>query len=288
MKKTIVSTLVMAAVAAPVFAGAKIDVYNESSTEGDRASKQGIILGLDADYALGTAFGEMEATTNKDLEFTGGFKFELTDIFYLKPSVGYVFNLNKSKDSFSTNLGTFDATELGDDKKYEGYTVDMDLHLNHQDFASDVVKVGLEVGAELENGFFTSFRYRLEQEVTAESAKISAHGHFFPKDGRDGADFEETRNLASVKGQNSRIGRADLLMGYAFDGVTLTAKAIRKDQLNKNFNDLYGKKHRYSSEIKATLTSFDGVAPYLQLSSGKTTRKGFDDNKIKLGAAFTF
>lgn len=252
MKKTIVSALVLSALSGSVLAGFKVDVNNESKTSGKRESKQTLVLSV----SEGLGFGEVEVNTDKDIELTAGMKLELTPSFYVKPTLGYLFNGSDNKKSGTIDDVTFKATGL----------------------ASNVAKVGVESGFVFENGFYTSVRYRVDSEVHSRKVTIF-----------DKSDSEF--NSVSFKGEKSIIGRTDLTAGYKFDLVTIQAKAIHKDQLSSKYKkDVFAPQlnNHWSSELKATLTMFDGVQPYLELSSDRTYRKGFDDNKVKLGAAFRF
>ncbi|BCN26398.1 hypothetical protein [Vibrio alfacsensis] len=281
MKKTILSVFVLSAVSASAAADLKVDLYNESETSGDRSSKQGVIIGYGQDTLIGSVFGEVEVTTNTDIELTGGMKFDLTDNFYLKPNIAYVFNGENNKKSSAWN--TSDSFE--DQKLEAGYK------LEATGLASDIVKVALEAGMQFESGFYASARYRIEQQI--ESTKVKESGFVrYTSGGMDPEfnDVNESFSKTVFKGEKSRTGRTDLTAGFAFDYVTIQGKAIHKYELNKHhFNrKVYGTSGRWGSELKATLTTFDGIAPYLQLSSDHTYRKGFDDNKVKLGMEFVF
>lgn len=256
MKKTIVSALVLSALSGSVLAGFKVDVNNESKTSGKRESKQTLVLSV----SEGLGFGEVEVNTDKDIELTAGMKLELTPSFYVKPTLGYLFNGSDNKKNGTVEDFAFKASGL----------------------SSDVFKVGAEAGFEFENGFYTSARYRVESNV--EAMKLSVSDALDPS-------FGQGKNEFTAKGERSIIGRTDLTAGYKFDLVTIQAKAIHKDQLSRKYKkDEFAPqlKNHWSSELKATLTMFDGVQPYLELSSDRTYRKGFDDNKVKLGAAFSF
>ncbi|WP_086775557.1 hypothetical protein [Vibrio coralliirubri] len=278
MKKLAVASAVLAVmVSSAAFANVSLDVYSERVTNaktgffGDSSAKQGAIIGFSPIENVSFC---AEATTAKDLDLGAAYTFEISEHFYVKPQMGYVAKFGKSKDI----NGKIDF------KEDAGNSIDS-FHVTG--VKSDVAKFGLETGANF-GEFFTSVRYRVDYDVTPFSIDV--------KGKKDGKAHKE--NLAK---ERSQIGRTDLLVGYHFDAVTLTAKAIHKAELNKDLksNGDFGKKvnsalkgtdcrygydSNWTSEVKATFTSFDGVAPYVQYAHNHQN----SDNAIKLGAKFAF
>ncbi|MEZ9396738.1 hypothetical protein AB4393_12285 [Vibrio splendidus] len=282
MKKLAITTAVLASLAASsAFAEVTVDIYGDRTTNKDFANAdkatQGVVIGYSPIENLDF---DAEVTTDKDLDLGVAYKFELGSNFYLKPQMGYVI---ESEDGYKASTGKF-ANLDPIKNRYD------QLHLNIPN--SNVMKAGLETGANF-GEFFTSVRYRIEMDTSKN--KLTATG---PKS----AGKVVSDDLVS---ETSRIGRTDLLIGYHFDAVTLTAKAIHKTQLNKDIrkindalNDfdkfadttpldvdkLGTSNSSWTSEVKATLTSYSGVAPYVQYAHNHDSK----DNQIKLGAKFSF
>lgn len=266
MKKVAVASAVLAAItASSAFADMSVEVYSDRTTadgnffESARAATQGVVFGYSPMDNLGL---EAEITTNKDIELSGGYKFDLTENFYLKPQLGYVA---KFKDGFATSAQFEEPESL-----YNTYN-ELTLKLPN----SNVAKLGLEAGTAF-GDFFASARYRVE--LATEAQKLTANSVVL-----GGATL--STNLEKEK---SRLGRTDLMVGYNLDAVTVTAKAIHRSQLNKDLrevNGVFGYDNSFwSSEVKATLTNFDAVTPYVQFARNHENK----DNQIKLGAKFAF
>ncbi|WP_375753721.1 hypothetical protein [Vibrio sp. HN007] len=262
MKKVAVASAVLAAItASSAFANTSIEVYSDRSTsdskffEGAKGATQGIIIGHSPMDNLGLA---AEFTTNKEIDLGAAYKFDLSENFYVKPQVGYVV---KFKDGFSESWDDLPPLKPGDYTK-----------LTIEDPNSDVVKAGLEAGAAF-GDFFASARYRIDFDIEADKIK--------------GTNVKNGASTNFLK-EKSRIGRTDLMVGYNLDAVSLTAKAIHKSQLNKDIRDINGlsgdANSFWTSEFKATLNNFDGVAPYVQFARNHENK----DNQIKLGAKFSF
>ncbi|WP_264875776.1 hypothetical protein [Vibrio agarivorans] len=272
MKKTILSALVLAAVSAPSFAIVKVDVYNESKMEGDRHSKQGVEVQYAMDMGLG--FG-IEVDTNKAVELSTNYVWAMDNGFYLKPQMSYVFKGEKSQKTPWIDMA---SSAPGEDEKY--------TYLQLEGFDgenSDTFKAGLEGGLQFGNGFYTALRYRFDKQTDATSIKFNIAQNAKGKSAKEYSKLADSRSL---------IGRTDIVLGYDFGFLTLQGKGIHKAELNKDIKDAYKAVHMkdsgWGTELKATITAFDGVAPYLQLASRETTRKGFDNNEVKLGVAFSF
>lgn len=273
MKKLAVASAVLAALTtSAAFASVSVDAYNDYNAD-SRKSKQGIELGYSPiDNLALTA----EVTTNKDLDLGVAYTFDIADSFYVKPSVGYVAkwgdndNFKNKWENVDPIFDKFDTLELSGTN-------------------SNVYKFGLEAGASF-GDFFTSARYRLEIDAKPDQLTVSG-----PKNVSE--DLYKER---------SRIGRTDLLVGYNFaETVTITAKGIYRSQLNESlrektgqFNDVSEALSKagvdgagftypnsfWTSEIKATLTSIEGILPYVQYSRNYANK----DDMIKLGAKFVF
>ncbi|MDG3086495.1 hypothetical protein P7F88_10370 [Vibrio hannami] len=262
MKKLTVASAVLAAItASSAFADTSVEVYSDRSTsagnffEGAKGATQGVVIGHSPMENLGLA---AEFTTNKEIDLGVAYKFDVTENFYVKPQLGYVV---KFKDGYADSWDDLPPLKPGD------YT-----RLTIEDPNSDVVKAGLEAGAAF-GEFFASARYRIDFDIEAD--KIS------------GTNVKNGASTNFYK-EKSRIGRTDLMVGYNMEAVTLTAKAIHKSQLNKDIrsiNSTFGDTNSFwTSEVKATLTNFDSVAPYVQFARNHDTK----DNQIKLGAKFAF
>ncbi|GAB2643632.1 hypothetical protein [Vibrio panuliri] len=256
MKKLAVTSAVLAALmgAAPAIAGITLDVYGErvTGTEkneglfGESSAKQGVELA----YGYENLTLSAEATTGKDLDLGASYKFELGENFYLKPSAGFVYKWNKKDD----DIEILDFTQFGT--------------------KSNVAKFGVEAGAAF-GDFFASARYRIDTNTS-----------------KTGQRYVDSNNKTVENSARSSIGRTDLLVGYNLENVTLTAKGIHKSELNKDIRS-FNTHHRllesktnsfWSSELKATFTGYEGVAPYIQYAHNHDNH----DNAIKLGAKFSF
>ncbi|OLQ92317.1 hypothetical protein BIY22_16010 [Vibrio panuliri] len=250
MKKLAVTSAVLAALmgAAPAIAGITLDVYGERVTGTEK--NEGLFGESSAKQGVELAYGyenltlSAEATTGKDLDLGASYKFELGENFYLKPSAGYVYKWNKKDADFNKGV----VSQYGN--------------------KTNVAKFGVEAGAAF-GDFFTSARYRIDTNLDKTGLSI---------------------NNTKVGEARGSIGRTDLLVGYNLENVTLTAKGIHKSQLNKdlrqiNDNELVKNKNSFwSSELKATFTGYEGVAPYIQYAHNHDNH----DNAIKLGAKFSF
>lgn len=266
MKKLAVVSAVLAALtASSAFANITVDVYGTRTTStdstdgaksglfGQSTGKQGVEIGYSPIENLGLT---AEFTTAKDMDLGAAWTFDLSENIYLKPSVGYVAKFDKEDNVSYTH------DELGLDNTYDS------IHLDNVD--SNIAKAGLEAGAAF-GDFFTSVRYRVEVNTKATELYV--------KKG------DVTDSLWKNRG---KIGRTDLLIGYNLDGVTLTGKAIHRSQLDnqiREVNGLIGQDNAFwTSELKATLTSYEGVAPYIQYAHDHSNH----NNEIKLGAKFSF
>ncbi len=255
MKKLAVTSAVLAALmgAAPAIASISLDVYGErvTGTEkneglfGPSSAKQGVEL----TYGYENLSLSAEATTDKDLDLGASYKFELGDNFYLKPSAGYVYKGDK------------------EDIVYPLSNNDKDVVFGTK---TNVAKFGVEAGAAF-GDFFTSARYRIDTNLE-----------------RTGLRRIENNKTVFEKSARGSIGRTDLLVGYNMENVTFTAKGIHKSQLNKDLRSVLRKADEktsfWSSELKATFTGYDGIAPYIQYAHNHQSH----DNAIKLGAKFSF
>lgn len=275
MKKLAVASAVLAALTtSAAFASISVDVYSDRSHDTDLA-KQGVELGYSPIENLALT---AEATTNKDLDLGVAYTFDIADNFYVKPSAGYVVKWGDKKELVGT-IGEDFAGMV--DARFDS------LNINTVGHNSNVLKVGLETGAKF-GDFFTSARYRYERDM--DKTGLEAQGF-------SGSKLIETRDFTT----RGKIGRTDLLVGYNFGNtVTLTAKGIHRSQLDSkiregvnfinsadkdNITGLSGNKNSYwTSEIKATLTSYEGVLPYVQYSRNYANK----DDMIKLGAKFVF
>lgn len=267
MKKLAVSTAVLATMAAsPAFAsGLSVDVYGDRAFAGDKKgnSTQGVEVGYDFENGLSLS---AEATTNKDLDLDAAWKFQLTESVYLQPSVGYVLNDSKTYRAENPNVdGGYEFLELTGTN-------------------SDVAKAGLEFGYD-NSQFFYTLRGRYE----ANTSKLALTHETGGYDAKGNPVNVERHSI----GARSEIARFDSLIGYRFDYVTLTAKGIRKFELNKDIKRLNREMNtdndRWSGEFKATVTAWDGVAPYVEYTHDKAfTQHGKDDQIIKIGTKFTF
>lgn len=284
MKKTLVSALVLSAISSTATAGFKVDLNNESKLEGERASKQTVVLGYSHETNVGTGFGEVELNNKKDVDLTFGWVLPISETFYAKPTLGYLVKGGDNKKN--AELLKAHGVDLG-----HGYSGNAGLDYEETGINSNVMKLGIELGANFDNGFFASARYRVELDQEAHEGKLKGYARITDmavEYSDPDVVWERKGEHTLFKNHKSKIGRTDLTAGYNFEFLTLQAKAIHKDQLSKKYENQNGKKPAWSSELKATVTAFDGVAPYLELSSGHTHREGFDDNKVKLGVAFTF
>ena len=274
MKKLAVASAVLAALTtSAAFASISVDVYSDRSHDTDLA-KQGVELGYSPIENLSLT---AEATTSKDLDLGVAYTFDIADNFYVKPSAGYVVKWGDKKHLVDT-LGKTAASEV--DTRFDS------LNISTVGHNSNVFKVGLEAGAKF-GDFFTSARYRYERDM--DKTGLEAQGFA-------GSKLVETRDFTT----RGKIGRTDLLVGYNIaNTVTLTAKGIHRSQLDKNIRDSVNfindvaasekvetnlKNSYWTSEIKATLTSYEGVLPYVQYSRNYANK----DDMIKLGAKFVF
>lgn len=261
MKKLAIATAVLASLtASTAFAEITLDVYGDRTTNESFSKTTKSTQGVELGYTLEGLDLSAEVTTNKDIDLGAAYKFELGESFYVKPQAGYVYKWDKKRSA---------STGWGQHEHIEGQSRATLLGLE-----SDVVKIGLEAGAEF-GSFFTSARYRAEYNVDATGLRIEEQ--------LDGGIREVT-----VSARRGAIGRTDVLVGYNFEAVTLTAKGIHKTQLNDRFRDvnkfLGDSNSNITSEYKATLTAFDGVAPYIQYAHNHDNH----DNQVKLGAKFSF
>lgn len=272
MKKLAVALAVLAALTtSAAFASISVDVYSDRSHDTDLA-KQGIELGYSPIDNLSLT---AEATTGKDLDLGVAYTFDIADNFYVKPSAGYVVKWGDKK-----TLVTDKLNDLIEDDTLTS------INLYSVGENSNVLKIGLEAGAKF-GDFFTSARYRYERDMDKTGLTF---------EGYKGTTLARTEDLTS----RGKIGRTDILVGYNIaNTVTLTAKGIHRSQLDKNIRDSVNfvndvaaiakeetnlKNSYWTSEIKATLTSYEGVLPYVQYSRNYANK----DDMIKLGAKFVF
>ncbi|MGF1755512.1 oligogalacturonate-specific porin KdgM family protein [Vibrio makurazakiensis] len=267
MKKLAVATAVLASLtASTAFAEITVDVYGDRSTKSEFGNKstQGIELGYGFDNGFGLS---AEATTNKDLDLGASWKIETSESSYLKPSIGYVFKDTKTKILTNPNPGE-NAYEFQE-------TSGMD---------SNVVKIGLESGVDY-GSWFTAARVRYE----ANTEKLTEHHEIGTVDskGNRTATYSHTDSL------RSETARLDFTLGYRLDAVTLTAKGINKIEINKDLRRTLDAadidRSRVNYEFKATVTAYDGVAPYVQFAINDSGVKGVsDDHVVKIGTKFSF
>lgn len=267
MKKLAVASAVLAALTtSAAFASVSVDAYNDYNFD-SRKNKQGVELGYSPIENLDLT---AEVTTDKDLDLGVAYKFDIAENYYVKPSLGYVAKWGDD-DDFKMTWGKVEPIY----KKFN--TVEL------SGTNSNVIKLGLEAGASF-GDLFTSARYRVE---------IDADHENFALTGPNNARFDAYK-------ERSSIGRTDLMVGYNIaNTVTVTAKGIHRSQLNTNIrdginsvNDIAGVfKEKsglvnsfWTSEVKATLTSIDGVLPYVQYARNYETR----DDMVKVGAKFVF
>ena len=245
MKKLAVASAVLAALTtSAAFASVSVDAYNDYNFD-SRKNKQGIELGYSPIENLGLT---AEVTTDKDLDLGVAYKFDIAENFYVKPSFGYVVKWGDDDD--------FKMSWKDKDPIFDAFTTFEQSGSN-----SNVYKLALETGAKF-GDFFASARYRFE---------IDAKSHTVELSGPNKASLELYK-------ERSRVGRTDLMVGYNIaDAVTVTAKGIHRSQLNKDIrnvnNDFTGQANSFwTSEVKATLTSIDGVLPYVQYARNYETR----------------
>ncbi|MGF1720709.1 hypothetical protein L4D20_11790 [Vibrio kyushuensis] len=267
MKKLAVASAVLTALTATAaFAEVTVDVYGDRSTKSEFGNKS--TQGVEVGYGFGNGLAlSAEATTNKDLDLDASWKFNYSEQSYVKPSIGYVFKDSKTTTMTNPNLPK---------NQYEF------VEFSGED--SNVAKLGLEFGSDL-GKLFTSARIRYEMNTDKYSVKHE-EGNVDSK-GKHTATFSETR------GARSEIARIDVMAGYRFDGVTVSAKGITKTEVNKDLRRLHDladiDRTKSSYEFKAMMTAYDGVTPYVQYAINTSNISGVaNDHVIKIGTKFTF
>ncbi|WP_414932501.1 hypothetical protein [Vibrio europaeus] len=273
MKKLVVASTLLATLTSFSSAATDIEVSHGNNKETTFKLYHSIFGGLNGGFE---SVGSDNLKHHKETTFSLDYKIEMGQAFIM-PS--------------------FDLTLPSDYSKEHKYS-DEYGSATYKD--SNVAKFGLKAGYDFGNGLYTAARYRYE--ISDGKGEFSAY---------------EGLNSATGNGSHkSKVHRVDLTVGYnVMDTVDLSANYIVKradidGKLSvKSNKDLTGNGDATAKsqelELKAVLTSFGDLKPYVQYTyKGRTQLKGSastsdnlnfslnekykNDNVFKIGVQYSF
>lgn len=279
MKKLAVATAVLAALTSFSSAATDIEASHGNNKETTFKLYHSIFGGLNGGFEM---VGAENLKHHKETTFSLDYKIDMGQAFIM-PSFDLTVPSGYSKEYKYTATPEVDG--VNGEAKYKD---------------SNIAKFGIKGGYTFDNGLYTAARYRYE--ISDGKGEFSAY---------------EGLNSATGNGSHkSKVHRVDLTVGYnVMDTVDLSANYIVKRadidgklsvKSNKNLTgngDATAKSQEL--ELKAVLTSFGDLKPYVQYTyKGRTQLKGSastsdnlnfslnekykNDNVFKIGVQYSF
>lgn len=250
MKKLVLATVITSLLSGTALAG---NTTMNSEYGSDKEMKFGI------KHEIGSGFGAgLEVVTADNLKYqketnlSVDYNFFINSAWYIQPQ----FELSIPSSHYSKKDGQFVVDNKRISAKFR---------------ASNTVKFGLETGFNMDNGLYTSARYRFEVQ--------------------DGTlNFNRgLNNSYKVKNEN-KLHRVDLTLGYLMGNVMdLSANYIFKHDINK-MNQTYNgvksenkdlKSNQHELELKAGYLGLGDFQPYVMYTVKSDTDYKDINNKVK-------
>ncbi|MDC5804990.1 hypothetical protein OPW36_19600 [Vibrio europaeus] len=279
MKKLVVASTLLATLTSFSSAATDIEVSHGNNKETTFKLYHSIFGGLNGGFE---SVGSDNLKHHKETTFSLDYKIEMGQAFIM-PSFDLTVPSGYSKEyKYETEAmpGAIDGTATYKD--------------------SNVAKFGIKSGYTFDNGLYTAARYRYE--ISDGKGEFSA--------------YEGLNSATGNSSHKSKVHRVDLTVGYnVMDTVDLSANYIVKradidGKLSvKSNKDLTGNGDATAKsqelELKAVLTSFGDLKPYVQYTyKGRTQLKGSastsdnlnfslnekykNDNVFKIGVQYSF
>ncbi|RJG40055.1 hypothetical protein [Motilimonas pumila] len=229
--------------------------------------------GLDLSAEVQTVKGNYDKT-----ELEAAYQFNITENWYVTPSVNYVFN--KSMQIKGANITDYGVMPFVDGN---AQWVGMGAWATATQYdltRTNVAKFGLKTGYQFNNGLFASARFRHEIGGAQLKVNSTTHTAHLARGSKDEIVPVAQGSYQLSSNKELKTNRWDLTLGY--DAKDIAPLVAQYNYVHKNFSGPI-KGSDKSHEMKLVYTGFGDAQPYVEYTANESR-----DNEFKAGLRYTF